>query len=29
VPFDLEDGRRVMVPVDQVDVAPADQRLYQ
>lgn len=29
VPFDLEDGRRIMVPVDQVDVEPAEERLYQ
>lgn len=29
VPFDLEDGRRIMVPVDQVDVEPAEEQLYQ
>lgn len=29
VPFDLDDGRRIMVPVDQVDVEPAEGRLYQ
>lgn len=29
VPFPLEDGRRVVVPVDQIDVQPVTNRMYQ
>lgn len=29
LPFELEDGRRIMVPVDQIDVQPTDEQLYQ
>lgn len=29
VPFSLDDGRRVMVPVDQIDVQPVAERAYQ